>query len=106
MIGVVILIFLPIWGLREIIGLFDRRYNQFRRSLYRNIVPILAAAVIVVGIICGIVLTRAETSAARRVTGDAILSFKAEIDRSDYKQMRDRFAARKTEADTASRPRK
>ena len=94
MIGAVILLFLPVWGLRELIGLFNRRYNQFRRSVYRNIVPILAATVIVVGIICGIVLNRAESSAARRVTGDAILSFKAEIDRSDYKQLRERFAAR------------
>ena len=101
MIGVVILVFLPVWGLREFIGLLNRRYNQFRRSVYRNIVPILAAAVIVVGIICGIVLNRAETAAARRVTGDAVLSFKAEIDRSDYRELRDRFAARKAKADTA-----
>ena len=100
-IGGAILAFLLAWGLREIfaLGLFSQRYRQFRRSVYRNIVPILAAAVIVVGIFCGIVLDRAEASAARRVTGDAVMSIKSEIDRSDFSQMRDRFAARKSQAD-------
>jgi len=97
--SVFVTVFVLAWMVREFIGLLNRRYNQFRRSLCRNIVPILAAAVIVVGIICGIVLNRAEAQAARRVTGDAMISLKAEIDRSDYKQLRDRFAARMTKAD-------
>ena len=53
------------------------------------------------GIFCGIVLDRAEASAARRVTGNAVMSLKSEIDRSDYREIRDRFAARKSQADAS-----
>ncbi|MCK5114835.1 MAG: hypothetical protein KAR11_08760 [Phycisphaerae bacterium] len=97
MIGAIIFIFLLIWGVRELVGLFKAPYRQFRRSLYRNIVPILAAAVIVVGIICGFVLNRAETAAAKRVTGNAMMSFATELERCDYREIRDRFAARQAE---------
>jgi len=86
--------YLLIGGLREWAGLsFKARFGAFRQTLYRSMVPILAATVIVVGAICGAVLARTETSAARRIRGLAAIQMSREIDRSEYRRLRDRLAA-------------
>ena len=91
--GLAILAFLLIWILREWVGLIEKPLHQFRRSVYRSLVPILAATVILVGLLCGVVLNQAETSAVGRITGPAAPAVENEVNNSDYSKMRDRFEA-------------
>ena len=80
------------WGFREAIaGLRgDTRYLGYRRTLYRSLSPILASAVIVVGIACGSLLLRAETLAVSRITGKSALRIN-EIDNSPYRLLKQRL---------------
>jgi len=88
----VVVAFLLIWVVREFVGLpLRKQYARFRRTLYRSLVPIIASAVIVVGIFCGWALGRAEGSAVRRIRGSAGIGFRSEIERSNYRLLRDRF---------------
>ncbi len=89
----VIFVFLFFWASRELIGMFNKQITKFRRSVYRNLVPILASGVIVVGIICGFTLRRAESAAARRVTGEAALSYTNEIKLSPCRKLQEKLAA-------------
>ncbi len=93
--AVIVIAFLLFWGVREFAGLYWTRYDHFRRTLYRSLVPIIAAAVIVVGIFCGWALARGENSAARRITGSAGCG--NELEGSDYHLLRDNFAAQHAE---------
>ncbi|MCD4699817.1 MAG: hypothetical protein K8R91_04510, partial [Phycisphaerae bacterium] len=93
----VVVAFLLVWGVREFVGLYWTRYDHFRRTLYRSLVPIIASAVIVVGIFCGWALARGESSAAKRITESASLRLRNEIERSDYRGLRDKFAAQHAE---------
>ncbi len=97
LLAVVVVAFLLVWGVREFVGLYLTRYDHFRRTLYRSLVPIIASAVIVVGIFCGWALARGESSAARRITGSASFSFRNEIERSDFRSLRDNFVAQHAE---------
>ncbi|MDY7011811.1 MAG: hypothetical protein SVV80_13835, partial [Planctomycetota bacterium] len=90
--------FLLFWGVREFVGLYWRKqYAHFRRTLYRSLVPIIASAVIVVGIFCGWALARGESSAARRITGSATLTLRNELERSNYRILRENFIEQHTE---------
>lgn len=82
------------WALREAVGLFlKKQYSRFRRTLQRSLVPVLAAAVIVVGLSCGWLLARGEASAARRLKGLGFFHVN-EVERSDFRILRDHFAER------------
>ncbi len=89
--------FLLVWGVREFVGLYWTRYDHFRRTLYRSLVPIIAAAVIVVGLFCGWALARGERSAVQRITDSGTFSFRNEMEGSDYRLIRDNFAAQHAE---------
>jgi len=79
--------------IREGVALRGTRYRPFRRTLERSVVPILAAAAILIGISCGWLLARGERSAVRRIKGNADIGAQTEIDRSDYRLLRERLAA-------------
>jgi len=95
-----------LWVLRELIALLRSRLPEFRRTFFRSAMPILCSAIIVVGLAVGALLSLGETSAGRRATGLGAMSFSAEIDRSDYRLLRERFAAWGQEAQdrAASQP--
>ncbi|HUU21267.1 MAG TPA: hypothetical protein VM389_01910, partial [Phycisphaerae bacterium] len=84
---------------REWLGRLRHRdkYARFRRSLSRSAVPILASAVILVGLFCGWVLGRAEVSAVQRMTAAGTLDFRNEVERSNFRLLRDRFEKRHEE---------
>jgi len=83
--------FLLAWGFREFAGLYVRKqYAHFRRTLFRSLVPILAAAVIVVGLICGLSLSRLEASALGRVEGAASIDLRNALEMSNFRLLRDR----------------
>ena len=83
-----------LWTLREYLALLRKPYAIFRRSLVRSMVPILASAVILIGLLCGTVLRRAEIAASRRATGDAEIGFLNEVPRSNFRQFQDQFRQR------------
>ncbi|KPK85003.1 MAG: hypothetical protein AMJ81_04385 [Phycisphaerae bacterium SM23_33] len=92
--GLVVL-YLLICEVREYAGpLFRKPFAAFRRTLYRSLVPIFAASVIVVGAACGWGLAWGERSAMRRVKGMADINIVNEVERSNYRLLRDRLAAR------------
>ncbi len=95
--AIAVVAFLLFWGLREFAGLYWRKCDHFRRTLYRSLVPIIAAAVIVVGIFCGWALARGESSAAKRITGSSAMDFCNELERSDFRLFRENFIAQHTE---------
>ena len=76
--------------IRELIRIFrfGGELLHFRRTLFRSLVPILAAAVILVGVLCGWGLGRVEASAVAR----APMFFIDEVEQSNFKQLQDRFA--------------
>ena len=79
-----------IWAMFETILLYVRpKYARFRRTLRRSRVPILAAAIIVVGLCFGLTLAWNEQSAVERITGVADFNFAEELDRSVYSNVRD-----------------
>jgi len=82
---------LVLWGLRELLaGLRqDRAYRHFQRSLRRSLIPILAAAVIVVGIGLGGLLATGEGFAVSRMGRGMPLP--DEIKNSDYRLFQERF---------------
>ncbi|KKM06383.1 hypothetical protein LCGC14_1744540 [marine sediment metagenome] len=85
--------FLLACKVREYFGVtYRKRYKPFRRALRRSLVPILAAATILIGVSCGWVLARGERSAVRRMKGNAVVSLSREVDRCDYRLLRDRMA--------------
>lgn len=93
-----------VWGVREIVYLCRLRGElaHFRRTLLRSSVGILAAAVIVVGAICGVALSRAETAAVRRITGNANVGIHNELELSSLRELRDHYAERHAELMAAS----
>ena len=87
-------VFLLIWIIRELVQLYSSRsYRRFRQTLWRSLVPILAASVIVVGTLAGWALARGERTAVRRVIGQAAFSLGREVDRTEFRKLRDRFDA-------------
>ncbi len=93
-----VLTFLAVSGIREYFSVvFRRPYKPFRRTLYRSMVPILASAVILTGVILGWGLGRGESSSIERVKGIADLIGISEIDRSDFHLLKDQFIQRQRE---------
>ena len=87
--------YLVAFKVREYFGtLYQKTYKPFRRALRRSLLPILASAVILIGASCGWALALRETAAVRRMTGRGDLSFRTEIDRSAFSQLRQRMAER------------
>jgi len=96
--SMVVAAFLVISGIREYFGAaFKRPHKSFRRTLYRSMVPILAAAVILTGVFLGWGLGRGETSAIERVKGLADFTAISEIDRTDFRLLKDQFIQRQRE---------
>ncbi len=92
LLAIAVAAFLICWFIRELVGLFiQKQYSVFRKTFFRSIVPIFAATVIVIGIACGWLLARAESSAVRRMTGRAEVNIRNEVENSDYRFLRDRF---------------
>lgn len=90
-----VVVYLLIYEIRGYAGpLFRKPFAAFRRTLYRSIVPIFAASVIVVGTACGWALAGGERSAMRRVKGTADINIADEVERSDFRLLRERLAAR------------
>lgn len=83
-----------VWGAYELGGvkLLRGELAHFRRTLFRSLVPILAAGVIVVGAMCGLALTYAESSAVARIEGSAALRPADTVSGSDLRLLRERFA--------------
>ena len=81
------------WALGEAIGGIraGRKYLAFRRTVYRSLSPILASAVILVGITCGTVLIRAEADAAAHVISEGSLESRNEINNTGYRMLRERL---------------
>ncbi len=80
-----------LWLVQEwLVGLFRGRATaRFRRTVTRSIVPILAAAVIVLGVALGGVLAVGEGSAIRQMgTG---LPMPDEVTNSDFRLLKERF---------------
>ena len=93
-----IVFWLLVWGLVEAALLYRKGGRLYRRTLRRSLVPILASAVIVVGVICGGMVIAAERTSARLVTGEAFIKISNEIDRSPWRLVRNRFRELHTEA--------
>ena len=85
------LVFTAIFVIVEFARLLRKRLGLFRRTLFRSLSPILSSAVILVAIVCGYALSRAESSAARQIVGDAAMGFTNEIEKSDYSLLRQQF---------------
>ena len=82
--------FLLIWALFETVLLYlHGEFARFRRTLRRSRVPILAVAILVVGLCFGLALAWDERSAVGRMTGAADYSFAKELDRNAYSNVRD-----------------
>lgn len=64
-------------------------HAQFHRTLLRSAVPILAAAVIVLGVVCGLALRQVETAAASQSHFSRTLF--EEIERSNCRHLRNRL---------------
>jgi hypothetical protein len=93
LIAVAVVALLGLWALRGLLGLHLRKQcARFRRSLYRSLVPILATAVIGVGTLGGWTLARGERAAVRRIKGSAAFDFRNEIEGSNFRLLRNRFA--------------
>jgi len=91
-----------------VVGIVSRirrgRFGRFRRSVRRSAVPILAAAVIVLGIACGAPLARQERSAVARAKGPASFDLLTrEVQDSDFRLLRQRLAARAEATDPAAK---
>lgn len=87
--------FFLIWMCREFVRVMrlGREFVTFRRSLFRSVIGILAAAVIVVGVLFGVTLRRMESQAVSRITGSAHMGLHNEIEMSKhYSQLRAEFA--------------
>ena len=82
-----------VWSAFALIRLkrMGKESAHFRGTLWRSMVPILASAVIVVGIFCGLALRRAEAAAVARITGRADVGRHNEIELSGFREMRERF---------------
>jgi hypothetical protein len=94
----VVVLFLVICEIREYLGrIFRPPYKHFRRSLYRSMVPILAAAVILVGAVLGWGLAQGEVSAIQRAKGMAGFSLTNEIEHSDFRLLKEQFIQRQRE---------
>ncbi|MBN1943509.1 MAG: hypothetical protein JW849_09485 [Phycisphaerae bacterium] len=89
--AIVVLFFFVVWFLSEGVELFRRGRKGFRRTFIRSAMPILCAAVIVMGLALGGLLSLGERCAARRVTGSAAMSIQGEIERSDFRLLREKF---------------
>jgi hypothetical protein len=89
--GGTMLVFTAIFVIVEFARLLRKRLGLFRRTLFRSLSPILSSAVILVAIVCGYALSRAESSAARQIVGDAAMGFTNEIEKSDYSLLRQQF---------------
>jgi uncharacterized membrane protein YidH (DUF202 family) len=98
--AVVIWLSLLMWLVRPI-ARFKRKAGEvahYRRTAVRSIVPILAAAVIVVGLICGMALQRSEASAVGWAGGQvAGVEFDREVERSSFIKLRDHFRQEQAE---------
>ena len=92
----VVVAYVVVVGIREIGSrAFCGPFGWFRRSLARSLMPILAAAVIVLGIACGWPLARAERTAVSAAKGRASFDLLLrEVEDSDYRLLRQRLAAR------------
>ena len=78
------------WLVREAVALLrDRNAMAFGRSVLRNLLPVLATAVIVLGIVGGTALSRVEAAAARRLIGPAnVFGIEREMNRPGVEQLR------------------
>jgi len=84
--------FVLLCHVRELFGgIYRRRYRAFRETFRRSLVPILAAAAILIGVTCGWTLARGERWAVRRITGNARVAETNHIERSDYRLLRERM---------------
>ncbi len=79
---------------------------MFRRTLVRSLLPIVLAAAVVVGGICGLSLHYVESSAVARLKDDAAPGIIGEVERSEYRVYRDQMAREYEElmARQATRP--
>jgi hypothetical protein len=105
LLATVIVGLMVLWGLRELIAGFwqDRTYLRFQRSLRRSLIPILAAAVIVVGIGLGGLLATGEGFAVSRMGKG--LPMPDEIKNSDFRLLQERFVEQeKSPQEQVSRP--
>ena len=92
-IATVVGVFMLAWLILAIIRLkrTGGEWAHFRGTLLRSMVPILAAAVIVIGIFCGLALRRAEATAVSRITGRADVGLHNEVELSNFRELRERF---------------
>ncbi len=86
-----IILFLLGWLVREIVPLMRKQYKAYRLTLVRSLVPVVACAVILIGTVCGLVTAYGETQAAQRIRGNAEIGIRNEVERSDYRLLRDRY---------------
>ncbi len=79
------------WGLREAIaGLRCRKeLLAFRRTLYRSVAPVMASAVILVGLVCGAGLVHIDGSTAVDIISEGSFEHRSEIENTGYRLMRD-----------------
>ncbi len=94
-VSIAIAAYLLAWGIYELTGLrhLRGRLAHFRRTLFRSIIPVLAAATIVVGAICGWSLSRVEADALARMRGPtSALNWTHQIELSNFRLLRDRHA--------------
>ena len=94
--GLVLAALMLAWALAEAVRAIrlGKMYCCYRRSLYRSMSPMFAAAVILVGLACGTLLDHAERNAASRITGQASGSLVGRIiDNSPYRLLRNKFRA-------------
>jgi len=61
-------------------------------------VPVLAAAVIVVGLFCGWGLARLESSTVARIQGNAAYSFHDELEKSPFASLKQRYVQQRRDA--------
>jgi len=88
-------VFLLVWAIIELVRLKHLRGEllHYRRTLFRSFVPTCASAVIVVGLLCGIALIRGEAGAVEHIRGSAEFGVMNEVEQSDYRRLRNHFAA-------------
>jgi hypothetical protein len=103
--SLVIAAYLVLLKLREYLGrTTGRQYRHFRRTYRRSTIPILAAAVILLGVVLGWGLAKEEAAAVGRATGAADISLSKEIAHSSYRYLKEEFVQRQRELVTQPLP--
>lgn len=96
------IVYLLIWGVRSLARqLGNRQFAIYNRTLLRSLVPMVLAAVVVTGLLGGLVLNHREKATMAQVQSSRSWGLHNEVKNSAFRHLHDRFRQQAAELQTA-----